>query len=328
MQLVYLSNRPEVLRDTLDTVRRFMPFVDDIVAVIPQRDKDVFGSIGQEHGVSFLFDESLTQQDLGKLDHQTRDYLLRTSLSGIGDIAEEFIMSDDDYRPLEVLDSSFFKEEDRYHSYFCYDLKEWTHGSNAFDVGQQDTYQLLKYLKFPLLSYASHMPQIINKRILLESQQTFAPFIERLALCEWSTYFNFAHMSYPDVFHSPRPYKTLCWPDCVTCWPRMVDPDEYVFENYSPHLYQAGGPFQQVTSDTPYEDIKLQKIINWSRYELRVLQGKALDNPTPLRRLAYLVIRPLRRLKDVLWFDERKQLLQLSRRLAEIETIVAKQNKN
>lgn len=328
MQLVYLSNRPEILRDTLKAVGRFMPFIDEIVAVVPGRNKDMFEPVGHEHGVNYLFDESLTQQDLSKLDHQTRDYLLRTALSGIGDIAEEFIMSDDDYRPLEIIDPAFFKEEDRYHSYYCYDLKDWVHGSNPFDIGQQDTYQLLKYMKYPQMSYASHMPQIINKRILGESSRTFAPFIERLALCEWSTYFNFAHLVYPDRFNTPRPYKTLCWPDCVTCWPRMIDPDEYVFENYSPHLYQAGGPFHDVELGAPSEDIKLCKIVNWHRHELNVLQGKALDNPTPLRRLAYLVIRPLRRLKDVMWFEERKQLLQLSRRLAEIEAIVAKQNKN
>jgi len=320
MQIVYLSKRPDILRDTLSSVNRFMPFVDEVVIVIPGSTRPGFDNVNDLFPAVFIHDESLVQADRKSLDHQTRDYLLRAALSGHSAIAEEFIMSDDDYRPLAMIDAASFKENGKYHSYYFYDLADWIYNETDFDIGQQNTCQVMKYLKFPHLSYASHMPQIVRKDILGESKERFSAYSARHSLCEWSTYFNYAHRYHPELFHPAQPYKTLCWPDCVTCWPKAIEPEEYLFENFSPRLYGKGGPFSDFAApDTGSDDQRFAKILAWYRHEISTLQGSSLDTDTFYRRMASRLVRPLRRLKDILWLRERARLMQLSDRLKKLD---------
>jgi hypothetical protein len=319
MQIVYLSNRPDILRDTLSAVDRFMTFVDEVVIVIPGNMQSGFDYVNDLFPAGFIHDESLARTGGLSLDHQTRDYLLRACLSEHPAIAEEFIMSDDDYRPLVTIDPAIFKENGKHNSYYFYDLADWIYSESDFDIGQQNTYQVMKCLKYPHLSYASHMPQIVRKDILGESKKHFSTYSARLGLCEWSTYFNYAHRHHPELFYPAQPYKTLCWPDCVTCWPKAFEPDEYLFENYSPRLYAKRGPFSEIAAlDTDSDDQRFTKILAWYRHEINVLQGKSLDTDTFFRRFANRIIRPLRRLKDVLWLRERGRMIQFSDRLKKL----------
>jgi len=323
MQIVYLSKRPDILRGTLSSVARYMPFIDEVVLVVPRGTQPRFTYVQEMFPVDIIFDESLIDADDSGLDHQARDYLLRTSLSGHPAISDEFIMSDDDYRPMAPVDLAFFKENDKYRSYYFYDLRDWIFDDTAFDRGQQNTYQILKYLGYAHFSYASHMPQIIRKDLLKESKQRFAPYSGRLSLCEWSTYFNYAHRHHCELFLPPRSYKTLCWPDCITCWPRAIEPEEYVFENYSPALYKDNGPFSHIGSaESGDHDNRFDKILAWYRHELNVLHGRSLDTDTVPRRILNSLLRPLRRIKDVLWLRERTQMIRLANRIEKIETLI------
>ena len=181
MQIVYLSNRPDVLRDTLSSVDRFMPFVDEVVIVIPGSAQSEFDYVKDLSPARFIHDESLLRANRQSRDHQIRNYLLRTALSEHPSIAEEFIMSDDDYRPLATVDPAIFRENGKYHSYYFYDLADWAYNETDFDIGQQNTCQVMKYLTaYPHLSYASHMPQIIRKDILGESKKRFSTYSARL----------------------------------------------------------------------------------------------------------------------------------------------------
>lgn len=320
MQIVYLSNRPDTLRDTISAVALRMPFVDRMAIVVPRARQADFGYAGDYLPVEFIHDETLIGNERRRLDHSSRDYLLRASLCDHPAIAEEFIMSDDDYRPMTAVDLLFFKSGGRYRSYYFYDLADWVFNDTAFDAAQQNTFQVLKYLGYPQLCYASHMPQIINKGLLRQARDRFSDYAREMSLCEWGTYFNHAQRHHAELFLPPEPYKTLCWPDCVTCWPRAVVPDEYVFENFSPGLYEDGGPFSHFDSAEPEgRDIRFDKILAWYRHEISVLNGDSLDNNTPLRRVLNRLARPLRRLKQVLWVREQSQILQLAERLRRIE---------
>lgn len=323
MQIVYISNRPEILRGTLSSVLRYMPFVKAAVLVVPRNAQQNFSYASDLLPVEFIHDESLVNAVHTRLDHQARDYLLRTSLSEQSSISEEFIMSDDDYRPIAPVDLSFFKSDGKYRSYYFYDLCDWVFDDTEFDRGQHNTCQLLRYLGYPHLSYASHMPQIICKDLLRAARDRFAPYSGELSLCEWATYFNHAHRHHPELFLPPEPYKTLCWPACVTCWPRAIEPDEYVFENFSPDLYARNRPFHHIDPEHPDDrDIRFDKVLAWHRHELSVLHGRSVDTDTALRRIFYRLLRPLRRLEDVLWLRERSQLMQLNNRLKRIENQV------
>lgn len=320
MQIVYLSNRPDVLRDTLSSVDRFMPFVDEVVIVIPGSAQSEFDYVKDLSPARFIHDESLLRANRQSRDHQIRNYLLRTALSEHPSIAGEFIMSDDDYRPLATVDPAIFRENGKYHAYYFYDLADWAYNETDFDIGQQNTCQVMKYLAYPHLSYASHMPQIIRKEILGESKKRFSSYSAGLGLCEWSTYFNYAHRHHPELFHPAQPYKTLCWPDCVTCWPKAYEPDEYLFENFSPRLYAERGPFSDLAAwDASSDDPRFAKILAWSRHELNAVQGKTPDTDTFYRRIAYRLALPLRRLKDVLWLQERAGMMRISNRLKKLD---------
>jgi len=323
MQIVYISKRPDILHDTLSSLIRFMPFIDGAVIVIPRNAQPEFEYVNDLFPASFIYDESLIRNDRRQLDHQSRDYMLRTALSEHPTIADEFIMSDDDYRPLTMIDPALFREAGKYHSYYFYELAEWINNETDFDIGQQNTYQVLKYLKYPHRSFASHMPQIINKEIFNESKKYFSTYSDRLGLCEWSTYFNYAHTRHAESFHPAQPYKTLCWPDCVTCWPRAFEPDEYLFENFSPRLYKERGPFSDIAAlEARFDDPRFAKILAWYHHEISALQGRSLDTNTFARGVAYRLALPLRRLKDVLWLRERTEILRLSDRIRKIERLI------
>ena len=61
MQIVYLSNRPDILRDTLSAMDRFMTFVDEVVIVIPGNMQSGFDYVNDLFPAGFIHDESLAR---------------------------------------------------------------------------------------------------------------------------------------------------------------------------------------------------------------------------------------------------------------------------
>lgn len=320
MQIVYLSNRPAVLAATLECVSRLMPFVHAVLAVVPASLEAAFRGIDCPLPIEIVFDEALAGRSVADLDHSSRNYLLRMSLAACAAADDEFIMSDDDARPLTGIDPALFKEHGKHHSFYFYDLRDWTYGSNSFDTCQRNTLQVLRHLDYPLNSFASHMPQIIDKEILGESRRRFERYADEYALCEWTTYFNYALVHHPHRFHPPGAYRTLGWPECASCWPKSFEPDRPLFENYAERHYRRHGAFHGLDawSGDP-QDLALKKMIRWQRYELEVVSGRRPDNPTPFRVLAYKLMRPLVRVKDVLWLKDSERLLNLAARVNRIE---------
>ena len=245
MQIIYISNRPDILNPTLRQVSVFMPFIKEVLVLCPvEQHKEIQcpASLSLNLLSDDLFEEVFSDATL-RNNHVFRNYLLRVKLLEREEVAEEFIMSDDDYRPIRPIKPDYFKRNGKYRSFYFYELADWTANATAFDRGQQATYVLLNYFQLPTLCFASHMPQMINKQLFKEAAAFFAPYAKTYPICEWTSYFNYQHKNHREQFHDPEPYQTLAWPELPLIWPYYVKPPRYTFENFYPTLYKPDGIF-------------------------------------------------------------------------------------
>ena len=265
-QIVYLAARSDGLLQTLEYVERFMPFLRKVLLFCPagmaQEMKQLY------HGrlaLTCVTDDELLQGRALPEDHAYRNYFLRCLAMQRPELEEEFIMSDDDYRPLQRVELSFFIREGRYQAFYFYDLDQWENvvrTPTSYDKGMKRTNQFLKAHGYPNLQYAAHMPQIIRKSWFLEMLQEH-PGLETQGLCEWATYFNYSIAKHPEAF-DVRPYVTLAWPELATSWRQMVVPNAYWFENFYPWQYEKNRYFAGMKpeySDDTYLENMSKKLI-------------------------------------------------------------------
>ena len=329
MQIVYISNRPAQLKETIAHVEYYMPFITDGVVVCPQSQHADFSNIVSNINFVIISENEILGKKFDSfqhLDHQEKNFLLRTETARHPAIKSEFIMSDDDARPLKSITLNHYKQSDRYHSYYFYDLEDWRFGFNEFDVGQQNTCQVLKYFGLPHLSYASHMPQIINRDVFLEMAEVFSNISQDYAVCEWSTYFNYAHSKYPEKYHQPDPFQTLCWPDFPTSWPHAVRPETYYFENFTSYLYESGQPFNGIStsfSSQRQDKHNLEKILLWYQHELRCLNPiswkdiNAISYPLWKKVLLFLLL-PMKKIDKHNNWQTSEKISQMASELEQI----------
>ena len=329
MQLVTLSTRPAVLAETWTHVHHFMPWIDRLVVVAPQRVADGFHVEGAELRV--ISDEALTGLDtraLAAMDHMSRNFTLRGAIATHDAIDDEFIMGDDDARPLKPVGPELFRDGDAHRGFYFYDLDAWPGGSTPFDEGQHNVRELLGYLGYERLAYGSHQPQIIRKAHLAEAWDVARRLTERPALCEWALYFNIARALHPDDYCEPEPFRTLCWPQYGNEWPWWVRPSEYVFENFYPELYEEGRLFAGLPTaldPATVERTSVEKIMRWSdldRQTARLEFPTGVDNPwtqhSAARRLAFGTLRRFRKAYDYVSLEERSRLTELSGTVARL----------
>ncbi|MFQ3246553.1 MAG: hypothetical protein ACI9SP_003206 [Arenicella sp.] len=279
MQAVYISNRPTIFAETLHHVALFMPFIKAIVVCVPDKQKQVFQAIASSVPIQVVVEGAVLSDDevstFSNLDHQRRNYLLRSRLIRSDKIDAQFIMSDDDARPLKTVTLDTFIKDGRYRRYFFYDLAAWNNNQTEFDAGQIATCAVLDYENLEHLSYASHMPQIIDKVMFVETHNFFERHAKNWPLCEWSSYFNFAANRHPEKFLPAEVFLTLCWPEHPLSWKHSIEPANYSFENYTPNLYQRQSIFKNLSSDA--EDraniitANIEKIILWKTYTITCL---------------------------------------------------------
>lgn len=268
MQLFYISNRPIVLNDTLELVNRCMTFIHEVIVVMPQA---IIPKVKKNYHFKLTYlpeEEILESQDKEGLDHSTLNYLLRTKVVGnYKGLEDEFIMSDDDYRPLVPISESEFKADNKYRSYYFYDVKDWKFTVTDFDKCLHNSKNALAEYNYPTLAYASHMPQIINKALFLESAYFFSDVAQDMSLCEWTTYFNYAKANYPELFHESEPYANICWPDYPNIWPEFVKPQKALFENFYEHLYNNGDLFEGIDPVGSSENMDFDLALKLERIE-------------------------------------------------------------
>lgn len=277
MQIIYLSNRPRILTTTLELMSTQLDFVSDAIVCLPKFQCDKFNySKSERLPISLIAEEDLLSRSelnaLPNLNHQSRNYLLRTRLVSHTSGTENFIMSDDDARPLTPIPESYYLESGAHNSFYFHNLLNWQHYQTDFDLGQIATGSLLLSKGLTTLSFASHMPQIINRPLFNQATKEFSEASREMPLCEWSTYFNFALNQAPELFHTPKAYETLCWPEQPTAWTPDVRPSAYSFENFTPELYQSKSAFpaHDPNSSQPLDSLGLiKKITDWRLYTLR-----------------------------------------------------------
>lgn len=332
MQIFYISNRPDIFKGTLVQVSRLMPFIDRVLVVAPGRLRYDFRTPASPLPLEFVAEESLLAASvINGLDHQRRNFQLRAAAMHKALLDDVFLMSDDDARPMRPVAESEYRDQGRFHRYYFFDLAEWPHGRTDFDIGQGATYTLLHYFGLPHLSYAAHMPQIIDRPLFLRMWEQMGGHLAAYPVCEWSTYFNFAAAAVPEAFHQPRAFRTFCWPDFPATWLHMTPADGYLFENYSPWLYEAGELFHGLQECPGLEEldrVNLEKLMRWNRagvarIENRLVAADPWLRRSFMRRLAARAAWPVKLFAQFIGMEERRHLLGLGARLRAMEAGMA-----
>jgi hypothetical protein len=270
-----------------------MPFIDKAIVCVPDSLEDQFHQPISTLALEVITESSILSSEeianLSNLDHQRRNFLLRSKLVNSNKVDSHFIMSDDDARPLKPVTIETFIKEGRYRRYFFYDLASWGNNQTEFDLGQISTYAVLDCENLEHLSYASHMPQIIDRKLFRESTTFFQFYSKQHPLCEWSTYFNYAANRHPEKFQPPEAFVTLCWPEHPLAWVYDIKPASCVFENYTPNLYRKKGVFKNlITSPESHSqtiNTNIEKIILWKKQTIACLYPEQAKGLTKYFRL-------------------------------------------
>jgi hypothetical protein len=332
-QLVYLSNRPAVLAETLGYVHHFMPWIRQAVVLAPTSCLDELKRATDASGIDVvLVDEGalLTPQEQASLPsrHGERNTTLRRALLARGPVDDIFLQSDDDYRPLKPVDSSLFAEDGRLVPYAYYDLALWRRNESSYDRGQHISYLVLSYLGAGTLGFASHMPQAIDKALAIESFDVAERVTGGIEFDEWSLPINYAIQQAPERFTAPRTFRTMCWPQYPHEWPYWRRPEDLTFENFYPELYQPGRLFAGISTaldaDRP-EQQAFAKLDRWHTFDLEAAQlrfPKGVANPWQTstgRRLFFWSARRARKLYEYAALEERTRLADLAGAVARLE---------
>ena len=318
-QIAYLSVHPPVLIETLGYVRAFMPWLTDVVVVTPRRLMSSFTDL--DPTLTVIADEDLVDSsiDLAALDHQTRNYLLRVGLCRLGAVDDLFMSSDDDYRPMKPLSADRFVRPGagggQLVGYTFYDLVNWTYDTSEFDRGQHNTLQILAYLGAEQRSYASHMPQAIDRDLMRRAADVVTRVAPGVPVCEWAVHFNLGRQLEPERFAPAEPYLTLGWPQYPNEWRRAIVPREYAFENFYPDMYEPRHLYAGIPTAFDADRVEpdfVEKLMRWRRLDMAV---RRLDMPrditvpwtgdSRLRRAYFKALRPARKTVDYLLLSER-----------------------
>jgi hypothetical protein len=268
MQIVFLSARPAVLAGTMRFVRAHLRFVERVLVVAPERMRAEVAALG----VEVLTDEELLP-GASPVDHQRRNFALRYALARRDEVEPEFLCADDDSRPLVDLPVTTWVRDGRHRRYSFGWLDDWDSRATSFDAGQLALRQVLALHGLPRRSYASHMPQVLDKALLGEVGSYLAVAAAAHPLCEWGAYFNVAGALNPERFEDPEPYLTLGWPDDTSTWQATLDPGALVFENCFLEHYADGQVFAGIDPDDTSYEAAVDKAVRWRSYELEVLHG-------------------------------------------------------
>ena len=243
-QVVFLSARPAPLLATLPFIEAFMPFITELVVCCPAQMADFLHEQykGRLHLTTITDDALLAGRQLPP-DHSTRNFFLRCLAMEQSAIDDEFIMCDDDYRPMHPLTEEVFYRDGKYIGYYFSDIAQWKFHITAlfsYDFCHFRTLHFLRSHGYPTLQYSAHQPQLINKVWYRELLRQY-PDIRVKGYDEWSTYFNYCAAVHADQYQ-PKPYVTLSWPP-VGGENKGVTQPAYLFENYYAENYDAGRPF-------------------------------------------------------------------------------------
>jgi glycosyltransferase involved in cell wall biosynthesis len=246
LQFVFISLEIETLQTTIIAIDKYIPFVKEYIVITSTQKMALVQAIKAQKKLIAIDENNLLNDyikdgaiNFQQRDHVQKNWLLRASLLSIKELDENFIMLDDDNRPLKELDIDYFiSKQGRYNAYYFYDLLNWHSNTTDYDKGQHNLHHVLSEKNYELLSYSSHAPQIINKTLYREAIERFFHIGLEKSIDEWSIYFNSSVSNYPFLFNK-KVFETLNWPALPTDWKYQYEPEQYSFENYYPDIYAA-----------------------------------------------------------------------------------------
>jgi len=243
LQFVFISIDKHNLEGTIKAIDKYIDFVEEYIIVTAPKYIEDFKQLKSSNKITVIDETTILGKyadDFQTKDHVTKNWLLRSSLLNIASLKDEFIMLDDDNRPLKKITlDKFISEDGSYHAYYFYNILQWHYQNSEFDVGQENMRKILTDENYEMLMYSSHAPQIINKTIFQEVVDKFFDIGLSKPIDEWSTYFNYGVSLYPCLFNK-KLFEILSWPATPTDWETVFLPTEYSFENYYKSLYDTG----------------------------------------------------------------------------------------
>ncbi len=248
-QMVFLSARPEPLLNTLPYIFHYMSFIKEIVVCCPDKMAEYLRqNYKGAASLTLITDTQLLEGHQLPEDHATRNFFLRCLAMQREELDDEFIMSDDDYRPLTEISEDVFFSDGKYNVYYFIDMANWRHTISdifSYDRSHFKTLEFLKSNGYPSLQFSGHQPQIINKNWYRQLISEHSEIITR-GYDEWSTYFDFCAVHHRKYFRQ-LPYITLGWPNVGTIWKHGVKIQNYYFENFYEDNYTGNGIFGKLS---------------------------------------------------------------------------------
>ncbi len=242
LQFVFISIDKHNLEGTIKEIDKYIDFIAEYIVATQKKLIPSFKSIQTKHKLTIIDENDILgeyAQNFQNRDHVSKNWLLRTSLLNLDILQEEFIMLDDDNRPLKPISiDKFISQDGKYKAYYFYHLLDWHHTGTDYDKAQQNMKKILTNNNYELLSYSSHAPQIINKSILKEVVEKFFDLGLKIPIDEWSIYFNYAVSKYPTLFEK-KLFETLNWPESPVYWDCTFNEKNISFENYYKSVYTS-----------------------------------------------------------------------------------------
>ncbi|MGR5297193.1 glycosyltransferase [Vibrio mediterranei] len=288
-QAIYISISPSNIDKSLRTVSQNAPFITDILLLTNDAHKSAMDSVLSQYDFNYqiITDEELMDArgiDVTSFCHTKRNTILRKELYKLPSVKSNFIQFDDDYLVQYPINYDIFFSDGKVNCYYYGSADDWLgspYEPTAYDGGILNTKQLMHRHGYACKSYSSHMPQMVNKKLVNFIFESFVNF-DSPAFDEWSLYFNVASHLYPKRF-SPHRYVVLSWPSNPTDWVPEKLPEEFIFENYYPSNYQKGGKFEQLDIFGQMEEKrKIWQSLFKLHYLQQALNLKLFDEKNPI----------------------------------------------
>ena len=266
-QLFIISIRIPDFIETIKYYELFMPFIEKVLIITQEKlINDFKNSYKGKLILEFISDEELMPSFIK--DHLKRNFYLRTKVLNSSKLDNEFIMADDDNRPIKYIPKTYFTENGKDKLYYFYtDISNWAGSKegipSSFDLGQYSAYKFIKKHNWPKFMFASHEPQIIRKNIYLKALKEF-PDAYDISIDEWTFYGNYVMKYYPKQFIFLK-FTTILWPELPTDWLMEFIPDKIYFENFYHDPYQKGRIFHDLSTKIN-ENIDIETFEKEERY--------------------------------------------------------------